>query len=252
MAGDGTMSKPGLSSGPARDDQGRGARFGYQLLDFTQGRTTPKLLAMINAAADRRPIAARRLRLTAAMAEWLIRCEASPNAISVAGMLAAIAAGFALAAAPEHRLLWLLGAVLVQVRLLANMLDGMVAIGRGSASRLGEVFNEVPDRIADTAVLAGLGIAAAQPWLGLAAALAAMATAYIRAVGKSLGAGSDFCGPGAKQHRMAIVTVAALWCCIVSGLWAAPVPRGALWLILLLATLTAARRLHRLCRVLRQ
>ena len=207
---------------------------------------------MTETTTDRRPIAARRLRWAEAIADSLIRRRASPNAISVAGMLAAVAAGLVFAAAPEHRLLWLLGGVLVQLRLLANMLDGMVALGRGVSSRLGEVFNEVPDRVADTAILAGLGVAAEQPWLGLAAALAAMATAYVRAVGRSLGAGSDFCGPGAKQHRMAIVTAAAFWCLIASGRWAAPVPRGALWLILALATLTAARRLLRLCRTLRQ
>lgn len=206
---------------------------------------------MIDTTTDRRPIAARRLRWAEAMANWLIRRGASPNAISVAGMVAALAAGAVFAIAPEHRLLWLLGAALVQLRLVANMLDGMVALGRGVSSRLGEVFNEVPDRVADTAILAGLGIGAAQPWLGLAAALAAMATAYVRAVGRSLGAGSDFCGPGAKQHRMAIVTVAAVWCCIAWGRWAAPVPRGALWLIVALATLTAARRLLRLCKALK-
>ena len=162
-------------------------------------------------------------------ADWLIRRHVSPNAISIAGMVAALLAGVAIGMAPEHRPLWLLGALLVQLRLFANLLDGMVAIGRGIASRLGEVFNEVPDRVADTAVLAGLGIAAGQAWLGLAAALAAMATAYVRAVGRSFGLGSDFCGPGAKQHRMAIVTVAALWCCLAPGaLVGAGAARGAM------------------------
>lgn len=207
-------------------------------------------LAMSNDVADRRPIAARGSRLAVVAADWLIRIRASPNVISLLGMLAAVAAGGILAAAPQDRLSWILAAVLVQVRLLANLLDGMVAIGRSIASPLGEVFNEVPDRIADTAVLAGMGVAAGQPWLGLAAALAAMATAYIRAVGRSLGTCSDFRGPGAKQHRMAIITVAALWCGTMPIAWAAPVPLGALWIILALATITAARRLLRLYRML--
>jgi len=42
--------------------------------------------------ADRRPIAARRLRPVVATADWLIRRGASPNAISIAGMVAAIGA----------------------------------------------------------------------------------------------------------------------------------------------------------------
>ncbi len=200
--------------------------------------------------ADRRPIAARRLRIVESAAGWLMSRHASPDAISLAGMAAALCAGLAFANAPRHALLWLTGAILVQARLMANLLDGMVAIGRGIESQLGELFNEVPDRVSDTAVLAGLGAAAGCVALGLAAALAAMATAYVRAVGKAAGQPSDFCGPGAKQHRMAVVTFAALWCLAAPASLAAPAPRAALCVILVLATLTAARRLWRLARAL--
>ena len=199
---------------------------------------------------DRRQVAARRLWAVEATADWLIGRKASPDAISLAGMVAAVGGGLALAEAPHHRLLWLLAAILVQARLMANLLDGMVAIGRGVASPLGELFNEVPDRVSDTAVLAGLGVAAGQPALGLSAALVAMATAYVRAVGKAAGQKSDFCGPGAKQHRMAIVTFVAIWCLIAPARWAATSAVCALWLIVTLAGLTTLRRLWRLARAL--
>ena len=205
---------------------------------------------MNDPTTDRRPIAARRLAWVEAAAGWLIRRRASPDAISLAGMGCAMAAGIAFAAAPEYRLLWPLGAVLVQARLMANLLDGMVAIGRKVASPLGELFNEVPDRVSDTAVFAGLGVAAGHPALGLGVALAAMATAYIRALGKSAGKPSDFCGPGAKQQRMAVVTALALWQLVAPARLSAVEP--ALWLLLALATLTAARRLLRLARALRR
>ena len=114
-------------------------------------------------------------------------------------------------AGPETAWLWLAGAVLVELRLLANMLDGMVAIARGTASRLGELFNEVPDRVADVAVLIGLGYAAGSlPWLGYLAALAALGTAYLRAVGVGLGLPGDFSGPMAKPHRMHAAAVLAI------------------------------------------
>ncbi len=205
--------------------------------------------------AERRPIAAREARASRALAAWLVRRRASPDGISLAGMAAAVAAGLALAAAPVSPapwLLWLAGAVLVQGRLLANMLDGMVAIGRGVASPLGELFNEVPDRVSDTAVLCGLGWAAGQPSLGWAAALAAMATAYVRAVGRASGAASDFRGPMAKQHRMALVTATALWCALAPPAWSAPVPAAALWLIAALSLVTAVRRLAGTAATLRR
>ena len=128
------------------------------------------------------------------------------------------------------------------MRLLANMLDGMVALGRGTASAVGELYNEIPDRVADTAVLVGLGYAAGSVAWGLAAAMAAMATAYVRAVGRGLGRPSDFCGPMAKQQRMALVTATA----VLSALWPAQranLPLSMLWVITALSVYTAGRRL---------
>ncbi len=205
-------------------------------------------------APDRRPIAARGLPPVVALAAVLVRRRASPDAISVAGMLAALLAGLCLALVPTWpgaaTPLWLAAALLVQARLMANLLDGMVAIGRGIASATGELFNEVPDRVSDTAILAGLGWAAGQPALGIAAALAAMATAYVRAVGKAAGAPSEFCGPMAKQQRMALVTALALACALLPAAWTAGWPAAALWVIAALSIATALRRLLRVARSL--
>src|SRR5437016_4787812 len=92
---------------------------------------------------DRRPIAVRRWRLFQRLAICLARLGISPNAISLAsmffGILAGVALGFtACTSGVEQRLLWLGAAVCVQLRLLANLLDGMVAIECGRASPVGE------------------------------------------------------------------------------------------------------------------
>jgi phosphatidylglycerophosphate synthase len=207
-------------------------------------------------SGDRRPIAARRLGITQRAAAWLVARGASADAISLAGMAAGLLAGLCLALTFDHtewrRPLWLLAALFVQLRLLANLLDGMVAIGRGIASPAGELFNEVPDRVSDTAVLLGLGLAVGEPVLGLAAALAAMATAYVRAVGKAAGAPSDFRGPMAKQHRMALVTAVALWHGLTpTAWWPTDLVHLALTVILALSLVTTWRRLHGAWRFLR-
>jgi phosphatidylglycerophosphate synthase len=161
-----------------------------------------------------------------------------------AGILAGAAIAGTAAVAPAWPL-WLAGALLIQLRLLANLFDGMVAIGRGVASPAGELFNEVPDRVSDTAVLAGLGVAAGDPALGLAAALAAMATAYVRTTARAAGAPSDFGGPMAKPHRMAVVTGLGFLMAVLPAAWAAPLPALALWVILILSLWTAWGRLAR-------
>lgn len=207
---------------------------------------------------DRRPIAARDFPLARSIAGWLARRGTSPNDISIAGLIFGVAAGAAFGAAwwvPGGAVVfWLIGAVLVQLRLAANMFDGMVAVARGIASPVGELYNEVPDRLSDTAILIGVGIAAGGNWaLGLAAALAAVATAYVRAVGKSVGAASDFSGPMAKQQRMFLVTALALWSALTPANWQEELfgftlPTLVLVVIIVGAIATAARRLRRIAR----
>jgi phosphatidylglycerophosphate synthase len=211
-------------------------------------------------SGDRRPIAARQLRASVAIANWLAARGASPNGISIAGLAAGALAGLAFALTPDlpdiARWLWLAGALLVQLRLAANMFDGMVAIARGVASPVGELYNEIPDRLSDSAVLIGLGIAGGDWGLGALAALTAMATAYVRAVGKAAGAASDFGGPMAKQQRMFVVTIAALWLALAPASLQRSLPpgevlRAVLLLVIVLAGLTAGRRLCHIASALR-
>ena len=105
-------------------------------------------------------------------------------------------------------------ATLVQLRLLANLMDGMLAIEEGRQSKAGPLFNEIPDRIADVLFLAAAGYAVTWfSWaesLGWAAAVAAVLTAYVRVLGGSLGLAEHFSGPMAKPHRMAVLTTACL------------------------------------------
>ena len=157
-------------------------------------------------------------------------------------------------------LAWVAGAVLVQARLTANLLDGMVAIASGRASRVGELFNEVPDRVSDAATLIGLGYAAGGvPWLGDLAAVLALFVAYVRSAARNAGAPQDYSGPMAKQHRMFVVTVAALLCAVVSPLWPDALfrngwgwPAVALGLIAAGCVVTAVRRLANAGRFLLQ
>jgi phosphatidylglycerophosphate synthase len=198
---------------------------------------------------DRRPIRARRVRIFQRMASLLVRGGVSANAISLAGMMCGIASGATLWATAHAsnelviRLLWLAAAGLVQSRLLANMLDGMVAVESGTASPVGELFNDLPDRVSDSATLIGLGYAlGGSATLGWLAALLAMATAYVRAVGKAAGAGSNFSGPMAKPHRMFVVTIVSVWSVFSPLALHDHVATTTLWIIVLGCAVTLARR----------
>jgi phosphatidylglycerophosphate synthase len=176
-------------------------------------------------------------------------------------MLAALLAGALLAATPHivpwHPAAFLAAAALVQVRLLANMFDGMVAIESGKTSALGELFNEIPDRVSDVAVLVGAGYAlGGRVELGYLAACLALFIAYLRAEGKVAGAHQEYCGPMAKQQRMMTVTAAAVLSAFVPPDWSVAPGWGvmtlALALVLLGGAVTVVLRLARIAAALRR
>ena len=210
---------------------------------------------------ERRPIATRELSASKWLASRLAAAGFTPNAISVLGMVAGGLSGIALFLTALHqdfaRTWFVVGAVLVQLRLLANMLDGMVAVENDLTSPVGELYNEVPDRVSDVATLLGLGFAAGgHVELGFLAALAAVATAYVRAQVVVAGGPQDFVGPLAKPQRMFLATVTALYCGLTPGSWQ-PVwagmglPGMMLLVIAIGSAVTAVRRLLRGATALR-
>jgi phosphatidylglycerophosphate synthase len=181
------------------------------------------------APSDRRPIAVRRFAIFQNAAAALARAGISPNSISLFGMACGIGAGAALWAtgragdspiSTNQRILFLAAAALIQTRLLCNMLDGMVAVEGNRRSPEGELYNEIPDRISDSFTIIGAGYAlSGWPLMGFIAALLAVMTAYIRAVGKGTGLPSDFGGPMAKQQRMALITIVSLFFALAPDRW---------------------------------
>jgi phosphatidylglycerophosphate synthase len=203
-----------------------------------------------DAPAARRPLKSRSTRWAAATARLALRTGLSADAISMLSLVFAGAGSAALLWCPAP---WglLTCAVAVQLRLLCNLIDGMVAVEGGRKSTVGPLYNEVPDRIADSLFLVALGYAAGAGWLGWLAALAAAITAYIRVLGGTLGLPQDFRGPFAKPQRMAALTVACLLG-VVEWLWrgSATVLLPAVGLIALGTVVTCGTRLAAIARQL--
>ncbi len=197
---------------------------------------------------DRRPITSRNSGWARALTLWLAQRNITPNQISIASMGAAAIAGlcfyFGASAGGVGRVVLLLGgALFCQVRLICNLMDGLVAVEAQKGTPDGAFWNEAPDRVSDVLILVGLGYGLGLGDLGWAAAVMAVSTAYVRELGQVTTGESDFCGPMAKPHRMALVTVAAL-AVIIFPSWG--LLHLALWGVALGALLTAARRSARI------
>jgi phosphatidylglycerophosphate synthase len=199
----------------------------------------------------RRPLASRSTRWASFLATRAVRAGFTADGISILSLLVAAAGAAALLLLPRPWNL-LACAAGIQLRLLCNLLDGMVAIEGGRKSKLGVLYNEVPDRVADSLFLVALGYEIGTPWLGWLAALAAAVTAYIRVLGGTFGLAQDFRGPLAKQHRMFVMT---LGCLLGMGEYAwnggERSMLAAAWIIALGALITCGTRIGAIARQLK-
>lgn len=206
---------------------------------------------------NRRPLASRQTRWAQALANALAKTRVTPNQVSAASMVMALIAGacFTLVGYTQggsQITALVVAALFCQLRLLCNLLDGMLAVEAGRGSSEGPFWNEAPDRVADMVILVGAGFGAGAVWLGWAAATFAIGTAYLRAFGQSLGQPADFGGPMAKQHRMALMTGAALLAALgASWIDAGFILMSALIAVVLGTALTCWRRAERIRNLLR-
>ena len=163
-----------------------------------------------------RPGVGRNLGLSHRLARTLSQTGLTPNQISVGGLLASF---LALALWTSASMLetplatWILGlggVLMVQLRLLCNLFDGMVAQNNNQASHLGALYNELPDRLSDVATCVGVGLFTDQLALGLALAVASILVAYLRVLGQALAARHDFGGLMPKQVRAQLLCALVL------------------------------------------
>ena len=218
---------------------------------------------------SRRYLKSREKPWAQALAGWVCRTGITPNVISVLSLVFSLMAAVCMMKASEYPCkwcaswVWLAAAVFIQLRLLCNLLDGMVAIEGGKKSAVGGLYNEVPDRIADPLLLMAAGYC--NDWVvkvcgipvGWVAAVLSVMTAYIRVLGGTLTGTQSFIGPMAKQHRMAVLTAACLGSIIElwvrqDGKCAEEVMRWALALIVIGSVVTCWRRLRLIACQLRE
>lgn len=168
-------------------------------------------------ANGRREIASRDTKWANKIARWLAVQNITPNQISMMSVFfSAIGGGMLLCSAFCPYISYYISlpayALCIQLRLLCNLFDGMVAIEGGKKSENGDLYNDIPDRFADALLIIPVGYVAGGIGVELSwlAALLAVMTAYFRWIGAYKTGEHYFKGPMAKQHRMALLTITAL------------------------------------------
>ncbi len=190
-------------------------------LTVVSGAVTPLPTAPSSAPAPRRrwqglyalkPWYTRRL---APIVKIAVAHRISPDVFTVAGVVAAGAAGVAVAFG-----WWPLAALFLALRLAGANLDGAVARARGVSRPWGFVVNEIGDRVSDLLTFAGLAFWAAQQrgpglhflsWpvvMVLVAALAATLPTFASLAAAGAGAQRRNGGPLGKTERCLFVALA--------------------------------------------
>ena len=167
----------------------------------------------------RRPIASTFRRTADVPVQWLVRLGIHPNLVSYSSIVASAAAGLCFWQAGAVPALLIVAVGFCYLRLWLNMLDGMVALASGTASRSGEIANELPDRISDVLIFVGVAHSnLCNPLGGYWVALLALLVAYVGTLGQAVGVQREFSGWMAKPWRMvalhlgAWATLGFLWC----------------------------------------
>jgi phosphatidylglycerophosphate synthase len=124
--------------------------------------------------------------------------------------VAALAAAICFWKSGQARWLLIIAPLFCYLRLWFNMLDGMVAVAAGKASRRGEILNDLPDRVSDIIIFVGVAHSGLMnPLIGYWAAIAAVLTAYVGLFGQALGVQREFGGIMSKPWRMVALGIGA-------------------------------------------
>ena len=162
------------------------------------------------APTSRRPIANIFRRTADGATRWCIGRGIHPNTISYFSMVAAALAALCFWQAGKHPSLLLLAPAFCYLRLWCNMLDGMVALASGQASWRGEILNDLPDRVSDVIIFAGVAHSGLMhSVVGYWAAIFALLTAYVGTFGQAVGVQREFSGIMSKPWRMVALHIGA-------------------------------------------
>lgn len=179
----------------------------------------------------------------------LARLGVSPNAVTVVGTVGVLIGCLGFVVRGEL----LLGAVIVTLSMLTDMLDGAVARARGETSRFGAFLDSTMDRVADGAVFGSLAYWLATTGRPPAAAAALLClvggqvVSYAKARAEGLGFDCDV-GIAERGERLVLIGVGA-------AVSLAGVPYAleiALWLLAALTVTTVGQRVAHVRRRARE
>lgn len=174
----------------------------------------------------------------------------TPDQVTLAAVPVAMLGGACLLASPEVPMLLLAVPLLAVLRIVLNLIDGNMARKTGKMHPRGELFNELGDRLADTALLAPVAfLPGASSEIVLLGVLVGVLASYIGITARAAGGERIYNGVLSKPGRMALLVVCCLWAFvagptdITAWVWFGPLLLVGTSLTMLERVIIAIRRL---------
>ncbi|MDF1860819.1 MAG: hypothetical protein P1U87_11445 [Verrucomicrobiales bacterium] len=189
------------------------------------------------------------------LALWVMRLGLPTEAVAITGMVVGILAGLSFMATSElsrSSTFWALGLVFCILRIVSIRIDAFLQ-KHSEGFVEDEYFQELPERVSDAVALIGFGFASlSNPWLGLATALAAIFSAYVRSLGMLRGAAKEKAssGPMTRIHRLVLLSLTSILMMfdISEDRFDTSIPEITLWIIFLGCIATILIRLIKIRR----
>lgn len=172
--------------------------------------------------------------------DFFVRHRIHPTMINVLGLAASIITAGAILLSQQSY--WFLLAVpfATTFRTACNALDGLVSRELGVASALGEVLNELIDRISDSIIFFSvIYLPSTNNTLGFMALIIVLLNSYLGILSKSAGGSRQYGGLIGKADRMILISVAAVLIVITQEL---QIWNGFLWFIVIGTLITFVQR----------
>ena len=180
-------------------------------------------------------------RVVGPLAARLLRAGVTPDMVTIAGVIGAVAAALGLIARGH----FFLGGVLVTVSVLTDALDGTMARLRGPSGPWGAFLDSTLDRIADASIFCALAIWYAGPGdssvllaVSLFCLVAGAVTSYAKARAEGLGMTCNV-GLAERVERLILILAGV----ILAGLGLDVALAVALWLLAVASAITVGQRM---------
>jgi CDP-diacylglycerol--glycerol-3-phosphate 3-phosphatidyltransferase len=144
------------------------------------------------------------------LADYFVRCEVSPDTVSLASLICAFFAGLSFYYSPAANEFVLLAGIMVIFNSLLDALDGLIARKSNKATPRGDFLDHVIDRYSDVFIICSIFFAGYVHWkIGVAAIVGVMLTSYLGTQAQALNLGRYYGGIMGRADRLVVIIFAA-------------------------------------------